>query len=432
MYKIIDSRIRTILTLLVWWAPAWADDWPQWGGPQRDLVWREQGIVEDLPQGDLPRLWSAPVASGYAGPAVAQGRVFLTDRVESAEVERIRCFDAVTGDVVWSHEYQATYNTIEYRLGPRATPTVDGQRVYTLGAVGHLSCLNGATGEVVWEKHLPTEFDAPLPVWGTAAAPLVDDEQLIVLVGGRPGGLLISFDKETGSEIWRNLDDIEVGYCPPVILTIGGNRQLVQWHPQGVTGLDPEDGTLLWNLPTQISAGLTIAIPRQLGTRLFCSAFYEGAVMIELGDDGRSPEILWKSAEGNNEVRNDSLHALMCTPVATEKYIFGVGGYGELRCLDTQTGKILWETYEATGRGRWWNAFLVVHQDRVFICNEQGELILAKLTGNGYEEIARASLIEPTQTVKRRKAVWSHPAFAMRSVFARNDKELVRVSLAAE
>jgi hypothetical protein len=120
----------------------------------------------------------------------------------------------------------------------------------------------------------------------------------------------------------------------------------------------------------------------------------------------------------------------MCSPIVTEDSVFGVGSYGELRCLDSKTGRIIWETYDATGHDRWWNAFLAPQGDRVVIANEQGDLIFAELSRDGYSELSRAKLIEPTQPINRRMTVWSHPAFAMRSVFARNDGELIRVSLA--
>jgi hypothetical protein len=139
--------------------------------------------------------------------------------------------------------------------------------------------------------------------------------------------------------------------------------------------------------------------------------------------------VLWQSARGNSEVKNDSLHAIMCTPIVTRQNIFGVGSYGDFRCLDTSTGRIKWETFDATGRGRWWNAFLIPHEDHVVICNEQGEIIFARLSGDAYQELSRAKLIEPTAPIQRRMTVWSHPAFAMKSVFARNDGELIRVSL---
>jgi outer membrane protein assembly factor BamB len=411
-----------------------ADDWPQWGGPQRDLEWRESGIVESLPAVDaktgmLPRVWTAKIGSGYTGPAVANGRVFVTDRVADKNLERVWCFDAETGKEIWKHEYEARYS-ISYPLGPRATPTVDGDHVYTLGAVGHLFCFDAASGRIIWQKHLPTDFGTQLPSWGMAGAPLVDGEQLIVLAGGKPGATVVSLDKQTGKERWRALDAKEPGYCAPVTLEFGGRRQMIVWQPQAVVGLDPTGGKQLWQVPFAVHSGLTIPTPRKLGNRLFVTSFYNGPLMIDLGADGTSPHVLWHTGSESTERKNDSLHAIMCSPIVTDDCIYGVGSYGEMRCLDTETGRIVWETYDATGHDRWWNAFLVPHEDRVVICNEQGDIIFAKLSRGGYQELSRAKLIEPTQAIGRRMTVWSHPAFAMRSVFARNDGELIRVSLA--
>src|SRR5207237_1520644 len=126
-----------------------------------------------------------------------------------------------TGKEVWKHEYKARY-TISYPLGPRVTPTIEDDRVYTLGAVGHLFCFDAATGHIVWQKNLPTDFGTKVPQWGMAGAPLVDGEQLIVLAGGKPGAMVMSFDKKTGDERWRALDGPEPGYCPRVILEYSG------------------------------------------------------------------------------------------------------------------------------------------------------------------------------------------------------------------
>jgi outer membrane protein assembly factor BamB len=429
-------RFHALVLLVSGFAFGWAnaEDWPQWGGPQRDSVWRATGIVEKLPEADpktgmLPRMWTAKIGSGYAGPAVADGRVFVTDRIADRNLERVLCFDAESGRELWKREYEARYS-ISYPLGPRATPTVDGDRVYALGAVGHLFCFNTASGRIVWQLHLPTRFQADVPAWGTAGAPLVDGDQLILLVGGKPNALVVSVDKKTGRERWRALDGAEPGYCPPVILEFGGRRQLIIWHPEAVVGLDPTNGKTLWQVPFEVKSGLTIPTPRKIGNRLFVTSFYNGPLMIDLGTDGHSPNVLWHTGPNSTEIRNDSLHAIMCSPVVREDCIYGVGSYGELRCLDTKKGDIKWESFGPTGHGRWWNAFLVPCGDRVFMCNEQGEIIISELLPETYRELSRAKLIEPTQKIERRMTVWSHPAFAMRSVFARNDGELIRVSLA--
>jgi hypothetical protein len=174
-------------------------------------------------------------------------------------------------------------------------------------------------------------------------------------------------------------------------------------------------------------------MPRKVGNRLFVSSFYEGPIMLDLGEDGVSPKVVWNDARGN-EIENESIHTIMPTPIVTEDCIYGISSYGQLRCLDTNTGEMLWETRQPTGEGRWWNAFLIPHGEmsgeRVFLANEQGELILASMSRAGYRELGRAKLIEATQPIQRRKTVWSHPAFAMKSVFARNDRELIRVNLA--
>jgi outer membrane protein assembly factor BamB len=424
-----------IASLIAWGMVAsivLAADWPQWGGPQRDLVWREVGIVDELPSGELPRMWSVPIGAGYSGPAVAAGRVFVTDRLAEENLERVLCVDADSGEQIWKHQYEAPYS-ISYPLGPRATPTVDGERVYTLGAVGHLLCFSAAKGEVMWEKHLPTDLGTELPIWGMAAAPLIDGDQLIVMAGGANGALVVSFEKQTGKELWRALDDPAVGYAPPVIYEFGGKRQLIIWHQSHISSLDPATGKIFWQHPYPVQEALTVAMPRKIGRRLFVTAFYEGPLMLELGDDGVSPTVVWDGGSGN-ELKNNSIHTIMPTPTANEDIIFGVSSYGQLRCLDTKTGEMLWETRQPTGEGRWWNAFAVPLGDdtgrRTFLANEQGELILAEITRAGYRELGRAKLIEPTQPIQRRKTVWAHPAFAMQSVFARNDKELVRVNLA--
>ena len=411
--------------------PACADDWPQWGGPQRDLVWRETGIVDRLPAGkQLPRVWSTPIGEGYSGPAIAKGRVFITDYLREKRMERVLCLDAANGQVLWTHQYPTGY-TISYDAGPRATPVIDGDRVYTIGAMGDMFCLNVSSGKIIWKTNFVSQFGTTIPVWGMVAAPLVDQQQLITLVGGEQGSLVVSFDKLTGKELWRALNDNQVGYCPPMIFQFGKTRQLIAWHPTAVSALNPQTGSTLWEVPFSVRAGLSISTPRKVGNRLFVTSFYNGPMMLEVGDDGRSANVIWKG-KSDNEIRTDGLHSIMSTPVFNKTHIYGVCSYGQLRCLDAKTGQRIWETRDATGRGRWWNAFIIPHQDRFFLHNEQGDLIIAKLSPAGYQEISRSQLVEPTRPVQRRKTIWSHPAFAMRSVFARNDREIVRVSLAVE
>jgi len=407
-----------------------ADDWPQWRGPLRDGVWRETGIVERFDPKGLEIRWRSEISGGYAGPAVADGRVYVTDRQKRKNTERVLCFEEKTGKPLWTHEYACKYRGVQYDCGPRCTPTIAGGKVYTVGTMGHLFCLDARTGSVLWQRDYRKDFGAGMPIWGIAAAPLVDGQRVIVLAGGGNGATVLALHKDTGKEIWRALSEKAIGYCPPVIFEAGGARQLIIWVPEAVVSLDPGTGKVYWRRPFHSHTNLTIATPVLEGDRLFVSTFYNGSLMMRLAADRPAAVETWRG-KSDNEIKTDGLHCLMSTPLMKDGYIYGVCSYGALRCLDAKTGKRVWETYQATGKGRWWNAFLIPNGDRVFLHNEQGELIIAKLSPKGYEEISRTKLIAPTNRAQRRNIVWSHPAFANKCVYARNDRQIVCASLAA-
>ena len=427
-----------------------ADDWPQWMGPLRDGVWRESGIVETFPAGGPPVRWRVAIGGGYAGPAVVGGRVYVTDkqlpkgesdpsdpfkRDRRQATERVLCLNDGDGSVIWKHEYECPY-TVSYPAGPRTTPVVRDGRVYTLGSEGHLFCLTADKGEVVWSKSFQKDYGREqTPVWGYSSNPLLDDNRLICLIGGE-GTAVVAFDKETGKELWRALDSTgehASGYSSPVIIEAGGQRQLIVWHPTALCSLNPETGKVFWTQPFTSKSGLSVATPRVSGEHLFISAFYDGSLLMKLDPKLPQATTIWRR-QGQSERITDALHCLISTPVIEGEHIYGVCSYGELRCLDRKTGDRLWSTFEATSKvsARWGTAFLVKHENRFFLFNEQGDLIIARLTPEKYEEISRAHLLDPTGPSQRREVVWSHPAFANRNVYARNDREIVSVSLAAE
>jgi outer membrane protein assembly factor BamB len=449
---------RSIVLVLMVAAPAFADDWPQWLGPKRDGVWRETGIVEKFPQGGPKIVWRKPIGEGYSGPAVSGGKVYVTDRVLAKGAanpdnafgksrvegtERVLCLDEASGNVIWTHEYPATYQ-ISYASGPRATPVVSGGKVYTVGAMGDLLCLDADKGAVIWSKNFTKDYNASVPMWGFAGSPVIDENRLICLAGGK-GSIVITFDKDTGKEIWKKLTANEPGYCPPMLYEIGGKKTLILWHPQSVNALDPVTGEVYWSHPfgkgkgkfAGLQAGLSIPTPRLSGDHLFLTAFYDGSLMLQL-NGLKEPTEAWRIS-GRSEKAEDTkaLHSIMVTPIFKDGYIYGVDSYGELRCLDAKTGERLWSTLAATGGKslRWANAFIIEQDSRYFLFNEQGDLILARMTPKGYDEISRANILRPTNRMAPpagRRVIWSHPAFADRSVFARSDEEIVRVSLAKD
>lgn len=424
-------------------------DWPQWLGPQRDAIWRDTGIIDKFPDGGLKPLWRIPIGTGYAGPAVAQGKVYINDRTLKSGVEKpksdfaraglpgkeaIRCLDAATGKELWKHEYDCTYD-ISYSSGPRCTPIVHGKKVYSLGAMGDLLCLDADKGTVLWSHSFPKEYGVKSPVWGWSASPLLDGDKLICIVGGKDS-VAVAFHKDSGKELWKALNAAEPGYAPPVIYTLGGTRQLIIWHPESINSLNPETGEVYWSHPFKVQAGLSVPMPRDLpGDRLFITAFYNGPVMLKI-EPGEKPKasLLWKG-KSNSEVRTDGLHSIMPTPFIMDGHIYGICSHGQLRCLKVETGERVWETMKATEAGRmarWANAFLIQHaaSKNFFIFNEKGNLIIAKLSPSGYEELGKCNLLEPTQVANGRDIVWTHPAFAYKCIFVRNDKEIVCYSLA--
>lgn len=436
--------MRILLLLLLANATLHAEDWPQWLGPQRDSVWRETGIVDTFPADGPPARWRAKIGGGYTGPAVAKGKVYLMDRQVAEKTkapgnafargvipgtERVLCLNAVDGSVVWEHRYDCTY-TMSYSTGPRCTPVVRDGKVWTLGAEGNLFCLDAENGKVLWSRDFKKDFSASTPMWGFAGHPLLDGQRLICLCGG-PGSVAVAFDKDSGQEIWRSLDAREPGYAPPTMIEVGGSKQLILWHPQSVNSLDPATGKVFWSHPWDVRAGLTVATPRLAGDLLLLSSFYTSSKCFRLNATKPAATLQWEG-KSFSEKNTDTLHSLMSTPFIENGHLYGVCSHGQLRCLKFETGERLWETFAATTGDkpvRWANAFLVKQADRYFLANEQGDLIIAKLTPKGYEELSRTSLLKPTTTDPRRAVVWSHPAFANQCVFARNDEEIVCVSL---
>ncbi len=452
--------VMIALAAMIFQAAARADDWPQGLGPKRDGVWRESGLMTSFPKEGLRVLWRVPVAGGYAGPAVADGRVFVTDHVlkEGADrpkdpfakitqpgSERVLCVDERSGKVLWMHEYDCPYS-LSYSAGPRTTPAVDGDRVYTLGAEGDLLCMQTGTGQVIWARHLSSE-KSPTPTWGFAAHPLVDGNKVIVLsCGNDPAGgqgLVTAFDKMNGNVLWTALAARPPGYSPPIIVNAGGTRQLITWNPASVNSLDPETGKLYWTRPFgPVQNGVAISTPRfyhdpTLGDLLLVSSAYDGTLVLKLDAEKPAASVFW-NRKGKSERKAEALHLLMMPPTIRDRHVYGVDIMGQLRCLDLTNGDRLWESFVPTtgdaGEQMWATAFLIPIGEtgnRYLIANDHGDLIFAELSPQGYKETSRTHLLDPTNSDPGRLVLWCHPALANRCIFWRNDKEMICASLAA-
>ncbi len=424
-----------------------AADWPSWLGENMDATWRESGIIEDFNSAEPKTLWRTPAGLGYSGPTVAEGKVFVTDyvkatgdivnnpggKVELTGQERIRALDLKMGEEIWSHAYDETY-FLSYPAGPRAVPTVADGKVYFLGAEGKFTCLNAATGEVLWSKDFQDDYGAETPIWGYASHPLVYDGLVYTLVGGE-GSVVVAFDAETGEEKWKGLSATEIGYSPPSIIEAGGVKQLMVWHSDALNSLNPATGEVLWTMPLKPNYGMAVMAPRKVGDLLFASGIGRVGALYRLASDSPGAELEWKSTPKNG------VYCANSTPFILGDVIYGCDtDTSMLTAVDLYTSDRLWETSIPTlgpdgdARARHGTAFLTYHEPTgmFYLFSETGELIIADLTRGGYHEVSRWKALEPTNEAFGRPVVWTAPAFAEKSVFLRNDKEIIRVDLSVE
>ena len=406
---------------------AFSQDWPQWRGIQRDGI-----IADPITPSEKPTLnWTMEIGGGYSGPTVANGKVYVMDRVEKPkQIERVHCFDLATGKNIWTHEYDADYVGIGYPTGPRASVSIRDGKAYSIGSMGNAFCFDAATGKVNWEIDFNAQYKISandrMPAWGIAASPLVVGANVVFHVGGSDGACIVAIDCESGKEVWRALKD-RAQYSAPVLMEHNNRTSIVCWTGDSISLLDPETGKINWSFkftPSKMPIG--IATPLVKDGRIFVTSFYDGSAMFE--DFGKYGGELW-SASGPNENATKALHSIISTPIWLGAYIYGVDSYGQLRCLEAKTGKRVWENLTAVPKARWSTIHFVKNGkdgDTVWMFNERGEIMLGKLSPDGFEELSRHKIIDPTsgQLNRRGGVCWSHPAFAGQDIIVRSDKEI--------
>ncbi len=405
-----------------------SQDWPDWRGVNRDGIWTETGIVKKFDSGKITQKWSVPVGSGYSGPTVSKGKVYLADLIKNpSQTEGVLCFDEKSGKKIWEFRYPCEYTGVGYPAGPRASVVINNGKAYSLGTMGNLFCFDAEKGNVIWQKDLNREYEIRMPTWGISATPLITGDKVILQISGSNNACVIALDKNTGKEIWRNLEDI-AAYSAPILIEKNGKKVVVVWTEDSLAGLNPETGEVFWRFPWKTGSGMSIATPVLYNDYIFVSAFYSGSLLVKLGNDYTSAKKVWQRS-GESERKTDALHCVMNTPVIINDFIYGVDSYGELRCLELATGNRIWEDLTAVKKDRWANIHFVQSGDKTWMFNEHGELIISELSPIGFKEISRAKIIEPTKEQLPRGVTWSHPAFANKHVYIRNDRELVCVDL---
>ena len=381
--------------------------WTDFRGPHRDGRYTGPAIRTDWPADGFDPLWSQPIGGGYASFAVAGGRAFTIEQRRDLEV--VAAYDVDSGAERWTHAWPAYFREAMGGPGPRATPTWRDGRVYALGATGRLVCLDAATGEEVWARNILADAAASNLIWAMSGAPLVVDDLVIVQPGGRDGWSVAAYDRLTGEVVWHGLDDVQ-SYTSPMLVTLGGVRQVVVVTAARAAGLRPEDGALLWEYPWTVPTVPNIAQPLVVGdARLFLSASYgKGAALVELTRDGGrlTAETVWETHRMRNRFSSS---------VLVDGYIYGLDN-AILASLDAATGELMWKG------GRYGSGQLLAAGDHLVVLTERGDLVLVRATPERHEEVARFRALEGK--------TWNVPALAGGRLLVRNARRMAAFDLA--
>jgi outer membrane protein assembly factor BamB len=382
-------------------------DWPRWRGPHGDGICRETGLLKRWPDNGPPILWKVDLGGGYSSVTVAEGRLY-THTAKDKKVEIVLCLDAATGKEIWRYGYPCDYDravTLKDSddTGPRATPTVDGDRVFTIGTTGVVLCLAAATGAKVWEHELQKIGARPCPLRGYCASPLVVGNHLYVQAAGRNGNSLVALDKKDGRLVWQSLDD-PIGYATPIWFEHAGIAQVLFYNSRGLVAVAPEDGRLLWRYTWKLQPDNPCATPIYADGHVFASAGHGvGGVLLRL-QDGK-PETVWKSRAMQSKYSTAALY---------QGYLYGFSN-SRLVCLELATGKPMWDR-SGLGHGS-----LVIAEGHLILLGEAGDLVLAEATSKGFVEKGRCKPLDG--------ACLSVPVVARGRLYVRHEWSLVALDL---
>ena len=404
-------------------------DWASFLGPSHNAVSTETPLRRELPP---PLVWELPKGSGYASPAVADNRLLFIHRLANEEV--VECLHAETGASRWRFSYPTAFeDRYGYNNGPRSSPVIDGDRVFTVGAEGKLHCLDLETGEAVWSRDFRVEYDVTQDFFGTSSTPLVEGELLVVNVGGPRGACVVGLDTATGREAWR-AGNWGPSYASPVPATVHGRRRVFVFAggessppAGGLLSIDPATGAVDFTVPhrSRTYESVNASCPVVFGDTVFISASYRtGGTLVEVRPDF-TPRVVWTT-------QDFALH--FNTPIHRDGYLYGFDGRNQgdssLACIDTATGRVVWrevptwtDTFQQNGRTR--QAILgtargsLLAADGQFVClGEFGHLLWMDLTPEGYSEVSRAWLFAARES-------WTLPVLSRGLLYvAQNTRDL--------
>ena len=385
--------------------PLFAADWPQFLGANRDSTSSEKVPAwKEKPK----EVWSKAVGEAHSSPVVAKGVVYAFYKPAKKDADALAAFDAKSGELLWEQSYDRAKFQPLFGEGPRGTPTVDGDRVYTLGNTGVLACWDIAKkGEVVWKVDTLKDFKAKNLVFGASTSPTVVGAHVVIMVGGKGAGI-VGFDKATGKIAWQMTEDTP-SYASPIAVGTGDKTELVFLTNSHIRSLTASDGKELWKFPFVDKLLESSTTPVKVGDLYVAGSVMSGSVGISIVDN--VPKQVWK---------NDKLTCYFSTPVAVGEYLYMVNGKATLqnaaitlRCVEAKTGKIVWEKGNV---GKYHAALVKTGDGKLLFLDDGGNLMLLEPNEKEYQELARAKVCGET---------WAHPALSDGKLYLRDDKKLI-------
>jgi outer membrane protein assembly factor BamB len=369
-------------------------EWPQWRGPGRDGVSKETGLLKQWPDGGPPLAWKAQGAgTGYSSLSVSKGRIYTMGL--RGDKEYVIAFDANTGKELWATAHGSAYRDGRGD-GPRGTPTVDGDRVYSLGGNGDLSAIDAATGKLVWSLNVLQKFGGSNISWGISESPLVLGDRVLVNAGG-PNASLVALRKADGSVLWKTQSD-KAGYSSALPVQSGGKTQVVFFTNSRALGVDPADGKVLWEYARPANDVANVATPVARGNRVWISSDYgTGGGVVELKPDGTMQEVYF-----TKEMR--SHHS---TAILVGDHLYGFSG-SILTAMRFDTGEVAWKD-RSVGKGS-----LVYADGHLYAFSENGVVGLVEATPAGYREKGRFRIQQGSLPT------WTHPVVAGGRLYLRD------------
>jgi len=381
--------------------PLAAAEWPQWLGPQRNGISSETGLLKIWPEAGPTQVWRQNVDGGFSGISIKDGRAYTM--ILSDGGEYIVCLDAHSGQEIWRFKSGDHYKEDSGGHGPRATPTLDGGRLYSISAGGQVYALDAATGKKLWENNLIKDFGGELPGFGYSNSPLIEGDLLLLEGGGRDRGL-IAINKKTGQVKWAAHSD-KTGYSSPIVATIQGVHQAIFFTGKAAVGINPNNGELYWRFPWETSYDINAATPLFVPPdKIYISSGYDtgaGLLRIKKNGDALAAEEVWT---------NRSMKNHFATSVIVGDYLYGFDN-SILKCLEVRTGEEQWKQ-RGYGKGT-----LIVADGHLIILGEKGNLALAKPSPQGFQEISSMAVLKGK--------CWTVPAVANGKLYVRDEKEIV-------